>query len=71
VTLAKFSQDEALQDFFFNTKRRVLVEASPRNPASGIGLVEDDPEAWYPKRWKGLNLLGFALICVRTRLMQK
>ena len=70
VKVGRVVQDEALQDFFFNTKRCELIEATLRNLAWGIGLAEDDREAWCCNRWNGLNLLGFALMRVRTRLMK-
>ncbi len=47
---------------------RVLVEASPVDPAWGIGLAADDDAASDPERWRGPNLLGFALMEARKRL---
>ncbi|MCP3920968.1 MAG: NADAR family protein [Desulfobacterales bacterium] len=63
---AKFSQNNELRKFLINTKDRVLVEASPVDKIWGIGLSEDDPHASNPEKWKGLNLLGFALMKVRS-----
>ncbi len=65
---AKFSQNPGLKSFLLSTKRRVLVEASPADRIWGIGLDEDSPDAARPQRWRGLNLLGFALMEVRERL---
>ena len=65
---AKFSQHPALRDFLLGTGERVLVEASPVDRIWGIGLKGDAPEAEQPWKWKGLNLLGFALMEVRERL---
>lgn len=64
----KFSQNEELKEFLLNTKNRVLVEASPVDKIWGIGLTGDDPKAENPRLWKGLNLLGFALMEVRDEL---
>lgn len=64
----KFKQNQALQTFLLNTQDRVIVEASPVDPIWGIGLVKDDPNATHPDKWKGLNLLGFALMEVRLEL---
>jgi len=65
---AKFSQSPALGDFLRSTKKRVLVEASPVDKIWGIGMAADDPRAESPHAWRGLNLLGFALMDVRERL---
>jgi ribA/ribD-fused uncharacterized protein len=70
ANLAKFGQQEALRTFLLNTGDRILVEASPDDQIWGIGLAEDHPDAAVPDRWKGLNLLGFALMEVRDRLRQ-
>jgi predicted NAD-dependent protein-ADP-ribosyltransferase YbiA (DUF1768 family) len=34
----------------------------------GIGVAADDPRAAGPSRWRGLNLLGFALMRARDDL---
>jgi ribA/ribD-fused uncharacterized protein len=68
---AKFTQNAALKSFLLNTKKRILVEASPVDHIWGIGLAADDPQAENPETWKGLNLLGFALMQVRTRLQKE
>ncbi len=64
----KFSQDESLKDFLLSTKDRVLVEASPVDKIWGIGLAADNSACENPNLWKGLNLLGFALMEVRDLL---
>ncbi|WP_324670763.1 NADAR family protein [Hymenobacter sp. GOD-10R] len=66
--LHKFGQHQDLRDFLLNTKNRVLVEASPVDRIWGIGLAADDEKAENPKRWNGLNLLGFALMEARDVL---
>ncbi|SHG48809.1 NADAR family protein [Massilia sp. CF038] len=68
ANVAKFAQHQALAAFLLQTKDRILVEASPVDKIWGIGLAADDPHAEHPRRWKGLNLLGFALMEARTRL---
>ncbi|MDI6104415.1 NADAR family protein [Actinoplanes sp. NEAU-A12] len=65
---AKFAQDPALRDYLTATGERVLVEASPLDRIWGIGLSRDDERAADPFRWRGLNLLGFALMRVRDEL---
>ena len=64
----KFSQNPELKQFLLNTSYRVIVEASPVDPIWGIGMAADHRDAANPKRWKGLNLLGFALMQVRDQL---
>jgi len=66
--LDKFSQDENLRTFLLNTNDRILVEASPRDRIWGIGMGQSHPDAETPAKWRGLNLLGFALMTVRERL---
>lgn len=65
---AKFSQNAELGDYLAGTKKRVLVEASPHDRIWGIGLSKDDPRAQSPLEWRGLNLLGFALMEARDRI---
>ncbi|MFB7559627.1 NADAR family protein [Streptomyces brevispora] len=67
-SLHKFGQDPALREFLLGTGDRVLVEASPMDRIWGIGLAADDPRAQDPAAWRGLNLLGFALMDARTGL---
>lgn len=66
--LAKFGRHPDLREFLLGTGDRVLVEASPVDRVWGIGLSRDDPAAADPARWRGLNLLGFALMRVRDAL---
>lgn len=64
----KFSQNADLKTFLLNTKERVLVEASPVDPIWGIGMASDHKDVLNPEKWRGLNLLGFALMEVRNEL---
>jgi ribA/ribD-fused uncharacterized protein len=66
--LAKFSQHPALGEFLLATGEQVLVEASPVDRIWGIGLAAEDKKASQPEKWRGLNLLGFALMQVRSAL---
>ena len=68
---AKFSQHVELKQYLLSTKQRILVEASPVDRVWGIGLAADDEHVQNPLLWRGLNLLGFALMSVRERLAKK
>lgn len=67
---AKFSQHADLRQFLVATGDRILVEASPYDNIWGIGLSASHPDAENPNAWKGLNLLGFALMEVRRQLKE-
>ena len=64
----KFGQDAALGEYLLGTRGRVLVEASPRDRVWGIGLSAGHEDAERPEKWRGTNLLGFALMEARERL---
>ncbi|WP_078888667.1 NADAR family protein [Streptomyces sclerotialus] len=66
--VAKFEQNPRLREFLLGTLNRVLVEASPLDRVWGIGLTADDERAQDPAQWRGLNLLGFALMDARAAL---
>ena len=66
----KFGQNPDLKEYLINTGDRVLVEASPVDRIWGIGLAADNQKIENPNLWRGLNLLGFALMEVRDVLQQ-
>jgi ribA/ribD-fused uncharacterized protein len=66
--VAKFSQDAALRAYLLGTGDAILAEASPTDTVWGIGLAAEDPNARDPSAWRGLGLLGFALMEARWRL---
>jgi len=66
--VAKFDQNANLRTFLLGTGEKVIVEASPRDRIWGIGMGASNPDARDPKKWRGLNLLGFALMEARVSL---
>lgn len=67
--VAKFAQSEPLKQYLLSTEGRVLVEASPKDRIWGIGLAESDSRSKWPRKWLGLNLLGFALMQARDQIL--
>ena len=67
---AKFRQNPNLRDYLLSTESLVLVEASPYDRIWGIGLRATAEKAKHPDTWEGQNLLGFALMDVRSALMK-
>lgn len=68
ANVLKFKQNDDLSTFLNNTKKRVLVEASPKDTIWGIGLDERAEGVENPANWRGQNLLGFALMEARSRM---
>jgi ribA/ribD-fused uncharacterized protein len=68
ASVAKFGQHADLCAYLVGTGDRVLVEASPRDRVWGIGMGASNPDAADPAKWRGLNLLGFALMAARATL---
>jgi ribA/ribD-fused uncharacterized protein len=64
---AKFGQHSPLKEYLVQTGDLVLVEASPTDRIWGIGLASSDEDAQNPNKWRGLNLLGFALMHTRKQ----
>jgi ribA/ribD-fused uncharacterized protein len=62
----KFMQNRELRNFLLSTGDKVLAEASPVDRIWGIGLGKNNPDALDPEKWRGQNLLGFALMNARN-----
>jgi ribA/ribD-fused uncharacterized protein len=67
-SLGKFKQHEDMGRLLRTTGTKVLVEASPRDRIWGIGMGASNERVEDPARWRGQNLLGFALMEVRSQL---
>ncbi|MFK8011958.1 MAG: NADAR family protein [Marinicellaceae bacterium] len=68
---AKFSQNPKLKQYLINTGNKVLVEASPVDKIWGVGLAATHDHIHNPRLWKGLNLLGYALMVARKQLLNQ
>lgn len=66
--IEKFSQNEDLKEQLKATGNSILAECAVRDKIWGIGLSMRDPDRLEIDKWKGQNLLGYALMTVRERL---
>lgn len=66
--LLKFSQNKALATALLATGDKVLVEASPVDKIWGVGMNAQIASQTSQSQWKGLNLLGIALMETRRIL---
>lgn len=64
----KFS-DRDMKFFLMSTTTKTLVNANPYDVIWSIGLSKDDNRVLDERNWKGQNLLGKALMEVRSRLI--
>ncbi len=64
----KFNQNDDLKAYLLSTGDAVILEASPVDDIWGIGLAQDHEDALSPAKWRGPNLLGYALMSVRDLL---
>lgn len=66
--LAKFSQNEELKQQLLATGDAVLAECAVKDRIWGIGLSMTDVDRFDKTKWKGQNLLGYALMMVRDKI---
>jgi hypothetical protein len=64
----KFSQNNNLKKLLLETGNAVLAECAVKDQIWGIGLSMNDPKRFDRTKWRGQNLLGYALMMVRERL---
>ena len=71
--VAKFAEHDDLRAFLLSTGARVLVEASPHDTiwASAMAASNPDANAKNPSKWRGRNLLGFALMDARAKITSR
>ena len=64
--LAKFNQSESARQYLMDTKDKLLAEAYDIRWGNGLSLYHQD--ALNPTKWKGRNILGEALMEVRSQM---
>ena len=62
------AQNQELKEQLMDTGGAILAECAVRDRIWGIGLSMTDPDRFDRSKWKGQNLLGYALMMVRDRL---
>lgn len=67
---AKFSQNKKLGEELIATGDAYLVECAYHDKIWACGITLDDDNRFYADKWKGKNILGFALMQVRAMLLQ-
>lgn len=66
----KFGQNPRLKNYLLSTGNLVLVEASPYDAQWGIGMTAEEASRHNdPREWRGTNLLGWALMEARDKLL--
>ena len=63
----KFSQNQTLMRQLKCTDNSLIAECAVIDKIWGIGLSMKDGDRFYPDRWRGNNLLGYALMMCRDR----
>lgn len=66
----KFCQNTELKEALLATGDAILAECAVRDCIWGIGLSMRDENRFAPAKWRGSNLLGYALMEVREQLRQ-
>ena len=66
--IEKFLQNEKKKKKLKGTGEAFLAECAVKDRIWGIGLSMYDPNRFDRAKWKGKNLLGYALMTVRDKL---
>lgn len=68
VVECKFREVNGLKDILLSTENALIAEATPRDKIWGIGMGKNNPELFFPSKWRGSNILGWALMEARESL---
>ncbi|WP_072913319.1 NADAR family protein [Pseudobutyrivibrio xylanivorans] len=66
--LAKFSQNKELRERLIATGNDIIAECAVKDTVWGIGVSMKDDRKTDITAWRGNNLLGYALMCVRKKI---
>ena len=67
----KFRQNPDLKEQLLATGDALLAKCAFRDQVWAIGLTMQDKKRYDIEKWRGQNLLGFALILVRQKLTKE
>ena len=62
----KFTQNENLEKLLLDTEDSILAEGAVNDRIWGIGLSMKDSNRLESEKWRGQNLLGYAMMMVRN-----
>ena len=68
VVYQKFAASPNMRSLLLSTGDKIIAEATIKDNIWGIGIDVGDPRVQDPKQWKGINVLGFALMKARAQL---
>ena len=69
--LEKFRQNPDLKEQLLATGDALLAECAFHDQVWAIGLTMQDKKRYDIEKWRGQNLLGFALMQVRQKLTKE
>lgn len=70
AVLAKFMQHPDLWKQLDMTEDNIIAEASPLDRIWGIGIGANNKDLQYISKWRGLNLLGKAIMKARQTIRE-
>jgi ribA/ribD-fused uncharacterized protein len=71
VCISKFSFSEKLKKYLLDTGDLIIAEATKNDKIWAIGLKINNPDNQNISKWKGTNILGWALMETRAYLRKK
>lgn len=69
--IEKFRHNDEPRRMLLETGDAIFAECAVKDRIWGIGLSMTDGDRFYMDKWRGQNLLGFALMEVRNKLAEE